>query len=468
MLDVYMDGAVHRLCREAPVPIVEAGETLLRAGGAANTAVNAAALGANTSLLSVVGEDREGYGLSRLLMAAGVDTEGLHRHHGRETITKERITTDGHLLLRIDRGGLDRMDGFTEGILIEWLAEKYAKADGIVISDYGYGVVTDTFIQQIKIMQDKNPRLLVVDSKEPDRFRPLRPAVVKPNYEEIRTLLGLTRSYAGEERVSQLWDKGRDILKLTGARRAAVTLDHDGALLFEKGRPVPYRTYARQLDNMQAVGAGDTFTSALALAMASGAGGEMAMELASAASAVVVQKNGTTTCTKMELELYLISNNKSIARDMDLQEKLKEYRSSGQSIVFTNGCFDILHSGHVGYLEKAKSLGDVLVVGLNTDASVRRLKGETRPINSLEERIKVLSAITAVDLIVPFAEDTPVNLIKKVRPDYFVKGGDYSREILPETPVVEALGGKVEILPYIPERSTTNTIRKILAAGQAG
>jgi D-beta-D-heptose 7-phosphate kinase/D-beta-D-heptose 1-phosphate adenosyltransferase len=237
-----------------------------------------------------------------------------------------------------------------------------------------------------------------------------------------------------------------------------VTLDCEGALVFERGRPA-YRTYTQPARSCVA-GAGDTFVAGLALGLAAGASTAAAAELASGA-AVVVGKDGTAICSAQELREYVSAEDEYYG-DLDrLKARVEFYREQGRKIVFTNGCFDILHRGHITYLNRAKALGDVLVVGVNSDESIRRLKGPSRPINSLEDRVQVLAALSCVDHLVAFGEDTPCNLIRALRPRVFVKGGDYTRERLPEAPLVEELGGVVQILPYLQDRSTTGIIERI-------
>jgi D-beta-D-heptose 7-phosphate kinase / D-beta-D-heptose 1-phosphate adenosyltransferase len=238
-------------------------------------------------------------------------------------------------------------------------------------------------------------------------------------------------------------------------------VDTAGAFIFEADAPA-YRTYARPQSESRAAGAGDTFVATLALALAARIAAPQAAELASAAAGVVVGKDGTSSCSFDELEASLST---AAGKRLDSLERLRVriayHREQGRRIVFTNGCFDILHRGHITYLSRAKALGDVLVVGVNADASVGRLKGPGRPINGLDDRLEVLEALSCIDLVVPFEEDTPDRLVRVIRPDVFVKGGDYTRESLPEAPLVESLGGTVQILPYIEDRSTTGVIERV-------
>ncbi len=253
---------------------------------------------------------------------------------------------------------------------------------------------------------------------------------------------------------------GDQIMDLTGAQIAAVTIDEDGAILFERDQ-LPYRTYARPAPHSRAAGAGDTFVGALTLSLVAGAQAHTAAEIASAAASIVVCTDGTSACDADDLKAYFATEEKFVTDAFYLAARIASYHRMGKRIVFTNGCFDILHRGHVSYLNTAKSFGDVLIIGLNSDHSVRRLKGENRPINSLEDRAQILSALSCVDHIIPFDGDTPIDLIRMIKPDIYVKGGDYTKEQLPEAPVVEKLGGRVEILPYLADRSTTGVIERI-------
>ena len=231
--------------------------------------------------------------------------------------------------------------------------------------------------------------------------------------------------------------------------------------MFARGEPAPYRTYAKPQLHSRAAGAGDTFISALALGLAGGFQVENATELASAAASIVVGKEGTSACYAEELLTFFSTNEKFVTDIFQLAAGISAYRRDSKRIVFTNGCFDILHRGHTTYLNRAKACGDILIVGLNSDRSVRHLKGPTRPINTLEDRAQILAALSCVDHIVPFDGDTPHELIQAIKPDIFVKGGDYTRETLPEAALVERLGGKVQILPYLENHSTTSIIEKI-------
>jgi D-beta-D-heptose 7-phosphate kinase/D-beta-D-heptose 1-phosphate adenosyltransferase len=460
MLDCYLNGAAGRICREAPVPIVDVSARTDAPGGAANTALNIAAIGARVSLVSAVGEDAEAALVCDALDAAGVDTDHVLRVASRRTLAKHRVIASGQLLVRFDQGTTCAVPPDVEQVLIDRLRRAADGCDAIVVSDYGYGILTAGVIRELAALQTAHARILVVDAHELPAYRMLRPSAVKPNYDEAMRLLGLRRVEGPDARAEQVAAHGERLLELTGARSAAITLDADGAVLFEHDAP-PYRTYARPTRHSRAAGAGDTFVAALAVSLAAGANATSAAELASAAAAVVVGKDGTTACSAHELRAYLTADDKVVG-DLDgFAKRVAYHRGQGRRVVFTNGCFDILHRGHIAYLNHAKALGDLLIVGINSDASVARLKGEARPINSLDDRMQVLAALSCVDHIVPFDDDTPELLIQALRPHVFVKGGDYARESLPEAALVESLGGVVQILPYLEERSTSGIIERI-------
>ncbi|MBF6599134.1 MAG: D-glycero-beta-D-manno-heptose 1-phosphate adenylyltransferase [Dehalococcoidia bacterium] len=467
ILDCYLTGSAGRICREAPVPIVDVAARTDAAGGAANTALNLAALGAGVALVSVVGDDPEGRLVRGALAAAGVETEHVIRGSARRTLAKHRVIAGSQLLVRFDQGTTSALEADTERALVGRVRSAAADADVIVVSDYGYGILTPAVIHELAALRQLRRRVLVVDAHDLPSYRALRPTAVKPNYDEAVRLLGVRRLDGADARAEQMASQGERLLELTGAGCAAITLDADGAVLCERDAP-PYRTYARPTRHSRAAGAGDTFVATLAGALAVGASSTTAAELASAAAAVVVGKDGTSTCMASELRAYLTADDKAVSDLGAFARRVAFHREQGRRIVFTNGCFDILHRGHITYLNRAKALGDLLIVGINSDASVARLKGASRPINALDDRVQVLAALSCVDHIVPFDGDTPEQLIRALRPHVFVKGGDYTRETLPEAPLVEALGGVVQLLPYLEERSTSHIIERIQAGDDHG
>lgn len=458
MIDTYLEGSVDRLCREAPVPIVAVRRQTDAPGGAANTAVNLRALGARVHLVAPIGDDDEGWRLIRSLQAHDTPAGSLVICPHRETLAKERVVAGAQLLLRFDRGRKEPMDPATERRAIAAIEERYPHCDAVVISDYDYGALTPAIIDTLRRLVAADPRVLVVDAKCVSNYRDLHPSAVKPNYREAVALLGLP-VLEGPERAAQLQPYGPQLLDLTGAGVVAVTLDADGALVFQEGHDAR-RTYATGHPDNQAAGAGDTYVSALTLALAAGAQAPLAADIAAAAAAVVVEKPGTSSCCAAELVAHLSTS--KLADDLTiLAARAEAYRRTGRRIVLANGCFDLLHAGHIAFLHHARSLGDALVVAVNSDAGVRRLKGPGRPFNSERDRVELLSALSCVDDVVVFDQDTAEQVVRAVRPDLFVKGQNYHVDDIPEAEVVQALGGRVEVLPYVRDHSTTDIIHRI-------
>jgi D-beta-D-heptose 7-phosphate kinase/D-beta-D-heptose 1-phosphate adenosyltransferase len=465
ILDRWLHGESTRLSREAPVPVLDLDERLDVPGGAANAALNLAALGADVRLLAAVGADAEGEALRGAVAAGGVDVAPVVVAPERTTLAKHRLTAGSQQLLRFDQGTVDPLGGATERALIDRALDLLEDADALVVSDYESGVRTEALVAALAARRAHGPDVWVVDARSPAAWRALRPTAVKPNYAEAARLLGLPQRGNGG-RADLVAAHGDRLLDLTGAGIAAVTLDADGSIILERGQPA-YRTYAVPTDLAGSTGCGDTYTAALTLALTCGAGTVGAAELASAAAGVVVRKPGTSVCSAAELGEDPTAT-KRVPSPATLTALVRSHRLAGRRIVFTNGCFDILHRGHVTYLSRAKALGDVLVVAVNGDESVRRLKGEARPVNPLEDRLEVLAALSCVDHVVAFDDDSPTELLRAARPDVYAKGGDYTRETLPEAALVESLGGSVELLDYLDDRSTSGIIARIATTTAAG
>lgn len=460
MLDRYLKGSSQRLSQEAPVLVVGIEDQEDLPGGACNTAANIHSLGANACFLSVIGADEEGRSLRAALRKYGVADDHLVVQQGRKTLAKQRVLANQQMMLRLDQGSIDTIDPTAEDQLIAHLTDLAPGMDAILISDYGYGILTPRVLHALGRLQARDPRVLLVDSRKLKAYQGLRISAVKPNYAEMTELLHLDRLEPGDARIQQVLAHGRQVGELVQSQITAITLDQDGALFFERGRP-PYRVYARPAEHNRVAGAGDTFMSGLALALAAGADTGTAAELASAAAAVVVEKPGTSTCSPEELKMLFSGQEKILTDTFQVSALAAAYHRQGRKVVFTNGCFDILHSGHIQYLNQAKARGDVLILGINSDASVRRLKGPNRPINPLDERIQVLAGLSSVDHLVAFDEDVPFHLVKLIEPDVYVKGGDYTRAQLPEAGLVEGMGGQVILLPITEDRSTSSIIERI-------
>lgn len=458
ILDTYIKGTTDRICREAPVPVVNVHEQEHQCGGAANTAINMAALGAEVYFLTVLGKDSNARELLDVLKKNKVHTEAILQDKARVTIAKKRIIASSNIILRVDEGTNTDISEACEKALFKKFTELYKVVDAVILSDYGYGVITEAIINKMAAFALPHTKPLVVDAKDVARFKAVKPTAVKPNYEEVIKLLNIEK--LSVNRPKQILSHAKDVMELTGASKVAVTLDVDGVLLFEQGQK-PYRILCKPHDNNQAIGAGDTFISAFTLSLAYNLNGQIAAEIAAAAAAIVLEKEGTAGCSNSELKSYFNPIPKHISSTDDLGKIVAALKKKGKKIVFTNGCFDILHSGHITLLNKARQLGDVLIVGVNNDESIRKIKGEGRPINKLEDRLTVLGGLQSVDYLIDFEEVSPTHIIKAVHPHVFVKGGNYKEGSIPEAPLVKKQGGVVKIVPYIDDYSTTQIITKI-------
>jgi D-beta-D-heptose 7-phosphate kinase / D-beta-D-heptose 1-phosphate adenosyltransferase len=461
ILDVYVKGVSTRLCPEAPVAVVDVTQNCSVLGGAANTACNLAALSADVTFCSVLGCDNAAEEVLDQLRSAGVNTVHVIKRPNRTTIVKTRVVSGDRVLIRYDEGTINSIDEVTEQMIMSSLQSDYAAYDAVIISDYSKGVITPKLLEFLQQLQETHRTFLVVDSKRLEFFSALQPDLVKPNYEEVIKILGLDRASQG--RSEQIFPFADKLFEFTQSRLVAVTLDAEGSLIIENGRPV-HRSIAPTVSYPYVSGAGDTYISSFTLGYLSSNSIETAAEIATAASTVAIGKDDTAACFVDELKCYFCRQQKFIHTIKYLEDICVAYHAEGKRIVFTNGCFDILHSGHVSYLNQARALGDILIVGVNNDESINRLKGPRRPINPLADRIDVLCALTAVTHVIPFGDafdDTPIQLIKAVRPAIFVKGGDYTRGQLPEADTVDAVGGQIIFIPLIPDHSTSRIIERI-------
>lgn len=451
MLDQYLFGATSRISPEAPVPVVHIQRTDDRPGGAANVAVNLASLGTSTCLIGVVGKDAAADTLEKILREQGIRCE-FSRVADRPTTTKTRVQSRGQQLIRLDQ---EHAAALGDGALLEALGKAIGKAGAVVLSDYGKGALTDVGNMIALCRKAGVPAL--VDPKGTDFGKYRGASLITPNQTEFEAVAGASSS--DEDFV----ERGRRLIEELDLDALLVTRSEKGMLLIEAGAdPLFLSTQAHEVYDV--TGAGDTVIATIAGAMASGQDLSSAAALANVAASLVVRKIGVATVTPSEIRVALHrrgQGGRGLVERQELLDMVSEARSRDERIVMTNGCFDLLHAGHVAYLEEAKSHGDRLVVAVNDDDSVRRLKGEPRPINPLEDRMLVLAGLAAVDWVVPFAEDTPAALIADVLPDVLVKGGDYRPEEIAGGKEVLKNGGEVHVLAYRGGRSTTQIIDKL-------
>lgn len=456
MLDRYLEGTASRLSPEAPVPVLKVEQVFERAGGAANVAINIAALGARVTLVAYVGQDQDAIQLKALLEDAGVDCRFVPARTGR-TIVKLRALAMRQQIMRMDFE--DSFAGEQHGPLLDQIAELAPTHDLLVLSDYAKGTLAEA--QSIIRLIEPYDIPVLVDPKGTDYSRYAGAAMITPNESEFVAAGGVTAT-DDEFRASA---------------KAMVENLHLGALLVTRGEKgmslcLPsgetHSIPAEAREVFDVTGAGDTVIATLATMIALGFPFRDAMHWANQAAAIVVARKGTASVNAFELQSR-IDEGKSRHGRTDVLELIQQARDAGETVVMTNGCFDILHAGHVTYLEQAKALGDRLVVAVNDDASVGRLKGANRPINPLGDRMTVLEALSAVDWVIPFAgstgtdgthEDTPRDIIAQVQPHVLVKGGDYEVATVVGADEVLARGGRVEILPFVEGRSTTAIINQ--------
>ncbi|WP_294844949.1 bifunctional D-glycero-beta-D-manno-heptose-7-phosphate kinase/D-glycero-beta-D-manno-heptose 1-phosphate adenylyltransferase HldE [uncultured Gilliamella sp.] len=452
MLDRYWYGGTNRISPEAPVPVVKIDALEERPGGAANVAMNITALGGHVRLIGLTGIDEPAKILDEQLTQYHVqcDFVSVSTH---PTITKLRVLSRNQQLIRIDfEEGFDNVD---PSPMLERIKTALASHNVLVLSDYAKGALSSVQAM-IQLANQANVPILV-DPKGTDFERYRGATLLTPNMSEFEAVVGACHN---EE---QIIEKGYELIKRFDLKALLVTRSEKGMTLLQLDKPVYHLpTHAKEVFDV--TGAGDTVIATLATALASGQSLEESCFLANAAAGVVVGKLGTSTVSQIELENAIRArknNGFGVMTEDELKEEVRKARLRGEKIVMTNGCFDILHAGHVSYLANARKLGDRLVVAVNSNESVKQLKGESRPINPLRQRMIVLGALESVDWVVPFVEQTPQRLISNILPDVLVKGGDYKPEDIAGGKEVIEAGGTVEVLNFEDGCSTTNIINAI-------
>lgn len=453
MLDRYWLGPTSRISPEAPVPVVKIEGSEERPGGAANVALNIAALGAKVSVGGLCGQDEAAETLQQVLGSVGIECF-FDQIEGRDTITKLRVLSRNQQLIRLDFE--QNFQHISKQSLLALAQQQLVSAGALVLSDYAKGCLSEpqTFIQLAK---EKNIPV-VVDPKGTDFARYRGATLLTPNMSEFQGVVGVC---LGEDSIVA---KAQKLILDLDLQALLVTRSEHGMTLIQRDQPELHLP-AKAKEVYDVTGAGDTVVAALAASLASGASLPDACVLANAAAGVVVGKLGTSTVNVNELA-HAVSMDTDIGLGVMTEEQLKiavrTAKLRGERIVMTNGCFDILHAGHVSYLENAAKLGNRLIVAVNSDESVKKLKGAGRPINNLDRRMSVLSALASVDWVVPFGEETPERLISEILPDLLVKGGDYKPEDIAGGKQVMANGGEVKVLNFEDGISTTNIINEIV------
>ncbi len=455
MLDRYWHGMTSRISPEAPVPVVNVGQSEERIGGAGNVALNIASLGAGASLVGVVGDDEAADSLKTRLLSAGIHCD-FQVSKAKPTITKLRVISRHQQLLRLDFEELFALDDC--GQLPQKTETLLPNVGALVLSDYAKGTLSD--IQSLITLAKKQGVPVLVDPKGVDFERYRGATLLTPNLAEFEAVVG---ACSNEQAIV---DKGAELLDKLDLEALLITRSEQGMTLLRRDT-VALHLPARAREVFDVTGAGDTVISVLATALAAGEGLPEAVAMANIAAGIVVGKLGTATVSMPELRRAISQeqgSERGVVNEEQLLVDVADARAHGEKIVFTNGCFDILHAGHVGYLEQARKQGDRLILAINSDASVTRLKGEGRPINPVERRMAVLAGLEAVDWVVSFEDDTPERLLELIKPDILVKGGDYSRKEVVGWEIVEGYGGEIAVLDFLDDCSTTAIVEKIQEA----
>lgn len=457
MLDRYWVGETSRISPEAPVPVVKVGQTDDRAGGAGNVALNLAALGSAAVIVGVVGADEAAEVLQGQLSAAGILTD-FQRSSSKPTITKLRVMSRHQQLIRMDFE--QPFDAEDSSQFLEKTRQHIEQANVLVLSDYAKGSLADC---QALITLAREHRVPVLVDPKGTEFKRYRGAtLLTPNIHELELVVGTCPT----EQV--LVEKASALMADLDLSALLVTRGEHGMTLLRPGVAALHLP-ARAREVFDVTGAGDTVIATLAASIAAGYSLAEATGLANMAAGVVVGKLGTATISGPELRRE-VGREKGVERGVVNQEQLlvalDEARQQGEKIVFTNGCFDIIHAGHVGYLEQAREQGQRLIVAINSDESVARLKGPSRPINPVDRRMAVLAGLEAVDWVISFSEDTPENLLRQIKPDVLVKGGDYAPDEVVGWEIVKSYGGEVAVLRFYENCSTTGIIEKIHERGE--
>jgi len=458
MLDEYVWGEVDRISPEAPVQIVAVKNEDYALGGSGNVVNNIAALGAKVTVAGVIGSGSNGQLMLQMFQQIGVDTAGIFQEPDRPTTKKTRVIAANQHVIRIDRETKTSISDTTLEKLADFIENKIPAVDVILISDYGKGLITNTLLARLAATARKHNKIAIADPKGLDFSKYSGVSVLTPNQKEASLASGIEIT---DE--SSLTEAGHKIMQIAGIDKLLITCGQDG-MVFIRPNKAPYRISAKARQVYDVSGAGDTVLAVLGLAIAAGESYESAMALANAAAGIVVGKVGTATVSELELISALQPDDGTafkLKRLEELAALCKELKKQGKRLVMTNGCFDLLHTGHIMLFSASKQLGDLLVVAIDDDDSVKALKGPGRPVISAEERVRVLSALDAVDYVVVFASEELESLIEMIRPDVLTKGSNYTTDEVYGRELVEQYGGQVALIPVVENISSTRIIDNI-------
>ena len=460
ILDEYIWGSVSRISPEAPVPILETKSENLTLGGAANVANNLVALGCEVHLVGAIGNDEKGDKLLSLIESKKISSKGIFRFVYRPTTSKIRVIGHNQQILRIDKEDNRPITEETESKIIKFINKTLPDMDIVICSDYRKGILTEKVFSAIIHRAKNSKKQVIVDPKSSNFEFYQGASIITPNQLEVEKAVPIKiQDKIDLDRAAEY------LLNLTHAESILITRGKDGMTLYpSKENPIDIPTQAKEVFDV--TGAGDTVVSVLAMALSIGFNYQDSAWLSNVAASIVVGKIGTAVVTLSEIDEYLheemLRTSKSVLSLEELIKIVSLAKSVGKTVVFTNGCFDLIHGGHIEFLQKAREKGDLLIVGLNSDQSVKSIKGNDRPIKTQKERANIISALKSVDYITIFNETTPEEMIRQVRPDILVKGDDYNKHEVAGREIVEGYGAKVELIPIIKGLSTTNIVTKIL------
>ncbi len=459
MLDEYLWGDVDRISPEAPVQVVSVQKEDYAMGGAGNVVNNVVALGGKVSAAGVIGTGRNGQLLLDMFNGLGVNTEGIIKEPGRATTQKTRIIAANQHVLRIDRETKQDISASTLDNLARFIEKKIPDVDLVLISDYGKGLITKNLLSRVIVSAKKHNKLTVVDPKGLDFSKYSGVSLLTPNKKEAALASGVEiNDQPSLERAA--WK----IFENVSLGKLLITCGKDGMVLFEPDKaPFHVRAEARQVFDVS--GAGDTVLAVLGLSVASGASVQDSITIANTAAGIVVGKVGTATVSKQELLLAMRTDGHGLpTKFKDLSELpalIKDLKRKGKRLVLTNGCFDLLHAGHIMLFSASKHMGDILIVAIDDDESVKTLKGPGRPVINAKERVRIISALDAVDYVVVFSSKELIRLIEIIQPDILTKGSNYTTTQVFGREHVEALGGQVVLIPVTEDVSSTRIIDTI-------
>jgi D-beta-D-heptose 7-phosphate kinase/D-beta-D-heptose 1-phosphate adenosyltransferase len=471
MLDRFVYGDADRISPEGPVPVLRVNRETLMLGGSGNVLANLRGLGVAASIISVIGEDHEGRTVQQYIEASGASADDLIRVPGRPTSIKTRFLANHQQLLRVDEERTDALPQAAEAALLQVIRTRLPQQKAVILSDYGKGVLSKSVIGAVIELASAHGIPVLVDPKGSDYGRYRGATIVTPNRKELADATGGLPTESDDDIVNA----ANHLLESSGIGAVIATRSQDGMSVIER-EIAPLHLKTKEIEVFDVSGAGDTVIATVAAGLAAGAPLSMAATLANLAGGIVVTKVGTAAIRSQDLTDAILAHDPHTAHQARLcewdlaREQVERWKARGLKVGFTNGCFDILHAGHVNYLNEARSLCDRLVLGLNHDRSVRLLKGPTRPVNTEIDRATVIGGLGAVDMVVLFGatepglDNTACDLIQALQPDIFFKGGDYTIDQIPEARIVQAYGGEVRLMGLTNGLSSSKTIQKLSGA----